>query len=284
MTDKMPGKLKVIARSVTGATSVYKNTLKFRGTLAAAQPPDVTIGAGSSPSSYLPLSLFGIPPIANMGDESIANYSTDAFTYAGETYTGLGVVSNGYVVVGGETSSDVRYLNQNLPNSSQPNNVLAPFWTDLNPGAAGGVRIASLTDGVDTWIVIDWEGVKEYSTANTASFQVWIGIDGDTHPGEDISYAYGTIQGNGDLGLLTVGAENKFGNRGGNYYYNGSGSLPANGTQLRVTGTPGVLAGTHVLSFNAKGVLVGDWTNYATMTSDQFQGTSIAPMSGKVLP
>ena len=194
------------------------------------------------------------------------------------------MVSNGYVVVGGGTSSDVRSLNQNLPNSSRPNNVLAPFWTDLNPAAAGGVRIAYLTDDVDTWIVIDWEGVKEYRTANTASFQIWIGIDGDTHSGEDISYAYGTIQGNGDLGLLTVGAENKFGNRGGNYYYNGAGSLPANGTQLRVTGTPGVPGGTHVLSFSAKGILVGDWTNYATMTSDQFQGTSIAPMSGKVLP
>ena len=110
-----------------------------------------------------------------------------------------------------------------------------------------------------------------------------IGIDGDTNPGEDISYAYGTIQGNGDLGLLTVGAENRFGNRGANYYYNGAGSLPANGTELRVTGTPGMPGETHVLSYDAKGILVGNWTNYATMTSDLFEGTSTASFAGTVL-
>ena len=114
--------------------------------------------------------------------------------------------------------------------NQQVNNVLAAFWTDLNPAAAGAVRIATLTDGSDTWIVVDWAGVREFSLPRLASFEIWMGVTGDAHPGEDISYAYGTIQGNGDGGFLSVGAENKFGNRGANTFYNGTGTLPANGT------------------------------------------------------
>ena len=61
--------------------------------------------------------------------------------------------------------------------------------------------------------------------------------------------------GNGDGGLMTTGAENRFGNRGANYYYNGTGTLPANGTQLVVTGVPGVPGETHTITFSAQGVL-----------------------------
>jgi hypothetical protein len=187
-------------------------------------------------------------------------------------------------VGGGAGSADVQFLNQNFPDPTRPNNVLSPFWTDFNPPAGGAIRIATLTDGADTWLVVDWAGVKEFSTARFDSFEVWIGLNSDAHPGEDISFAYGTIQGNGDGGLMTVGAENKFGNRGANYYFNGTGTLPANGTQLVVTSVPGVAGETKTITFQAKGVRTGAWTNYALMTSDLFQGTSVAPFSGTVTP
>jgi hypothetical protein len=196
---------------------------------------DVTIAPGSSPAGYLPLSGFGVPPVPGVGDDTITNFIVPPYTFAGDTYNQIGFASNGYAVVGPATGADISINNQNFPNPAPPNNVLAPFWTDLNPGAAGALRIATLTDGMDTWIVLDWEAVREFSTANSNSFQIWIGINTDTHPAEDISYPYGTIQGNGDGGFLTVGAENKTGTRGQNYYYNGTGTLPANGTQLRVT-------------------------------------------------
>lgn len=213
-----------------------KRTLKPNAVTAVAC--DVTIAPGSSPAGgYLPLSGFGVPPVAGVGDDTITNFITPAYTFAGETYTQIGFASNGYAVVGPTTAADNSIANQNFPNLAPPNNVLAPFWTDLNPAAAGALRIATLTDGSDTWIVLDWEAVREFSTANSNSFQIWIGINGDANPAEDISYAYGTIQGNGDGGFLTVGAENKNGTRGQNYYYNGTGTLPANGTQLRVTTT-----------------------------------------------
>ena len=51
--------------------------------------------------------------------------------------------------------------------------------------------------------------------------------------------------------FLTVGAENRFGNRGGNYYYNGTGTLPTNVTQLRVTGTLGASGETRTVTYSA---------------------------------
>ena len=110
-----------------------------------------------------------------MGDESIVNFNVPTFSYGAENYSRIGVVSNGYIVFGGGVSSDISFLNQSLPNPTAPNNVLAPFWTDLDPGAAGSFRITVLTDGVSSWIVIEFNGVREYSTASkTVSFQMWI--------------------------------------------------------------------------------------------------------------
>jgi hypothetical protein len=186
--DKLPDNLNLINASVVGGTQNHNRVL-FSGTLAGVQPPNVAIAPGSSPAGgYLPLSLFGIPPVAGVGDDTLTNFNVPAFTYAGQTYTSVGFSSNGYVVIGGGTGADNSINNQNFPNPTQPNNTLALFWTDLNPAAAGALRIGTLTDGSDTWIVLDWQGVREFSTAgNLHSFQVWIGFNRDANPAEEIS-------------------------------------------------------------------------------------------------
>ena len=89
------------------------------------------------------------------------------FLYAGEVYTRVGISSNGYLVVGGGTGPDNTFVNQNLPSPNRPNNVLAPFWTDLNPGVAGALRLGVLTDGVSSWLVADWAGVAGILAAAT---------------------------------------------------------------------------------------------------------------------
>src|ERR687892_153530 len=91
----------------------------------------------------------------------------------------------------------------------------------------------SASPATATSIVMDWAAVREFSLPRVASFEVWIGVNNDAHPEQDISFVYGTVQGNGDHGLLSVGAENRFGNRGQNVYFNGVGMPPSNGTQLR---------------------------------------------------
>jgi subtilisin family serine protease len=283
LTDLLTNnQLALVPGSVVNATEL-SNGLQFSGVLAPAQPAGVAVAPGGSPAGgYLPLSAFGIPPIAGVGDDTITNFNVPAFLYGGEVNGVIGVSSNGYLVIGGGSGADNSINNQNFPNVARPNNVLAPFWTDLNPGAAGAMRIGTLTDGADTWIVVDWEGVREFSSPRLASFQVWIGVTGDANPAQDISFAYGTIMGNGDGGFLSVGAENRFGNRGATVYFNGTGSLPANGTQLVVTGTPGTPGETRTVTFSAIGKNKGSWTNCAEMTSNAYFGKQTACVSGTV--
>ena len=80
------------------------------------------------------------------------------FYYGGEPYSRIGVVSNGYIVLGGGDSGDIVFTPQHFPNAARPNNVLAPLWSDLNPAGAGSIRVASLTGGGFAWIVIDGPG------------------------------------------------------------------------------------------------------------------------------
>jgi hypothetical protein len=279
IVDQLAGPLMLVPGSVVGGNP-SGNGVTFSGALAGAQPPNVAVAPGPSPADgYLPLSLFGIAPIGGVGDESIVNFTVPAFLYGSQAYTRIGMTSNGYAVVGGGTAADVQFVNQVLPDPARPNNVLAPFWTDLNPAAGGALRIGILTDGVNRWLVLDWQAVREYSSARANSFQIWIGLNGV----EDISYAYGPLQGNGDLGFLTVGAENLFGNRGANYYVDGIGTLPVEGAQLVVSTTPPAPGETRVISFSATGVRKGAWQNCASLTSDTFQGANVVCVDGQVL-
>jgi hypothetical protein len=277
MTATLPKELQLRPGTVVGGTA-GPGTVSFAGDLSGAEPPSPSVAPGSSPVGYLPLSAFGVAPVGGVGDETISNFNVPAFTYAGETYTRIGMVSNGYAVVGGGSGADIDFINQVLPDPQRPNNVLAPFWTDLNPGAGGALRVGILSGGGNSWLVLDWEGVREYSSTETASFQIWIGVNGT----EDISYTYGELQGNGDGGYLTVGAENAFGNRGDSYYADGAGTLPGAGTQLRVTSVPGQPGETKVVSFQAAGFQTGLYTMYAELTSSLLDGTSTASFSGEV--
>jgi subtilisin family serine protease len=282
--DLVPFELDV--NSISGGFTLG-NLVLFNGTLDAAIPPQVSIDVGTTPAGgYLPLRTLGVPKVAGIGDETITNFTLTApttFTFAGATYSSVGVVSNGYVVVGGGAGADVQFLNQNLPNPARPNNVLAPFWTDLNPAvipaaSPNGIRVAVITSGPNRWLVIDYENVPNFSSATQLNtFQVWIGLNGV----EDISYAYGPVT-SGDNNLLTVGAENLFGNSGENFYFNGTGSLPNSTTQLRVTGTAAQPGETHTITVSATGRKAGEWRNCAEMFSDAVFGVSTSCVSGEV--
>jgi uncharacterized repeat protein (TIGR01451 family) len=277
LTDRLPSQLKLVKNSVVNGTG-SGNTVSSAGTLAGAQAPIVGAVAGSSPFGYYSLGAAGIGPVSGVGDETITNFNVPGFKYAGQTYTRIGVVSNGYAVVGGGTGADINYLNQSLPNAAAPNNVIAPFWSDLDPGSGGAVRVAILAAGANRWLVVEWDAVKEYSTAKTDTFQIWIHLDAV----EEVTFTYGTLNGTGDNGLLTVGAENFAGSSGQNYFYNGTGG-PLGG-DVQVTAVPGVPGETRVVSFKATGANTGAWTNYAKMTSDLFQGINVASFSGTVTP
>jgi hypothetical protein len=278
--DRTPPGLPLVVESVIGAEPNGAASLSWEGTLYGASPPEVTVvdGTGTTPAGYLPLSLFGIAPIGGVGDETIVNFSTYPFVFAGEIWTSIGMVSNGYAVVGGGDGADIDYINQVLPDPARPNNVLAPFWTDLNPATGGALRAGYLTDGVNDWLILDWEAVPTWSGDEVDSFQIWIGVNGV----EDISFTYGPVE-DGDGGLLTVGAENAYGNSGQNWYANGTGTLVTAGDEVRVVSVPGAPGETHIVTYSALGEDPKAWTNCAEVTGDLFEGVNVDCFTGETI-
>jgi hypothetical protein len=244
------------------------NGFTASGTLSpSVAPPIVSIAPGVGPGGgYLPLSLFGITPIGGVGDETLVNFNTPAFSFGSETYNRLGVTSNGYVVIGGGGSADLDFVPQTFPDPNAPNNVLAPFWTDLNPGAGGGVRIGVLTDGVDDWMVVDWQGVPTFGTSQLQSFEIWIQLTA-----EAITYSYGTITGSGAPDGLTVGAENRDGSSGLNF-----GSVPASGDELVVIAGAPTAGGAVTITYDAVGRRQGTFTLVARLETDLTPGVTTA--------
>ncbi|MBA2579172.1 MAG: S8 family serine peptidase, partial [Euzebyaceae bacterium] len=124
----------------------------------------------------------------SIGDEQIINFEgVPEFLYGGETYDTIGITSNGYAVVGGGTSQDVEFEPQDLPDPTPPNNVLAPFWTDLNGTGAPGISSALVNpEGLEgSWLVFEWD-VFVFGTQSQRNFQLWIRTDGE----EDIFFSY----------------------------------------------------------------------------------------------
>ncbi len=260
----------------------------WSGTLSPATPPTVnsitpTVGPDEG---YLALSIFGVPPVAGVGDDTITNFTVPAFFYGGESYTSIGVVSNGYVVIGGGTGSDVYSAPQTFPNAAPPNNTLAPLWTDLNPPAGGAIRVATLSGGGESWIVVDWDGVKNFTGATTHSFEVWLrratGTPGTGPASEQITYSYGPNltypgdgpglgnAGSGDPGSgVNWGAENRTGTSGVNIA-----SAPANGSEYRVNTSPPAAGGTQVITYDTFSRRIGTWRSIAQMTSNVTPGTT----------
>ncbi|GJM42036.1 MAG: peptidase S8 [Ardenticatenaceae bacterium] len=288
LSDVLPRRLRLVNGSVDGASQTSSRSWSTSGTLGAASAPivDAAVDPLASPAGYLPLALFGSSLDLGSGDETITNVTVPAFVYAGESWDTLGVVSNGYIVVGGGDGADVQFTNLlPFPSDSIPNNVLAPYWTDMDPSAGGRVLVNVLGDGVNSWIVVEWEMVPNWGNGEVNTAQVWIGIDGF----EDISFTYGPADqlSGGDGGFLTVGAENLFGSTGTAIYQDGDGDLPTpsfpdGDFEIDVFSTPGAPGESHTVTFSTYGKFPGEWTNCAEMTSDLFAGTAVSCFSGEI--
>ena len=200
-----------------------------------------------------------------------------AFEYLNETYSSVIWSVNGTVEVGTASGLAASASNLALPNPSLPNNLLAPWWTDLDLSAGGNWYVAVLNAGPNQYTVYEWANVPRFGDgSSTFSFQIWVQNGTD-----NIWYAYGPWAGNTADG--TVGAENGDGTVGDTVYFEGAGTLPWGGSGLQVLSAPGTPGETHVISFTMNGNQIGPYTNCAELTSDAFQGVNVSCFAGEVL-
>jgi hypothetical protein len=121
-------------------------------------------------------------------------------------FNSIRICSNGFISF---TSTSTEYINAPIPDSDEPNNLLVPFWDDLNP--ANGGMIYFYTNNSDSAIV-SWVDIPRWSDGGSMTFEAILTADGN------ITYQYLGMQ--GTTNSATVGIENSDGSVGLEVVYN----------------------------------------------------------------
>jgi hypothetical protein len=124
------------------------------------------------------------------------------FPFYGGSFNTVNVCTNGWLSF---TSTLTSLTNQPLPNSGSgtPENLLAAFWDDLNPGAVQ--RMYTYRDG--TRFILSYVAVPRFTSGGPYTFQVIL------YPSGRIVYQYLDMQGT-RLNEATIGIQNAARNDG----------------------------------------------------------------------
>jgi hypothetical protein len=162
---------------------------------------------GGPAFAWTDVSAIGTPgPTGDDGELSVA--LPFSFDFYGVPYTSVTVGTNGVLSF---TSADIDFNNTPLPTAAVPNALIAPFWDDLYPPAAGA-QIDTYNDVANNRFIVQWTSVPRYDDRNmpappTNTFQVVLEADGD------ILYQYLDMNAPA-LNSATVGIENRGGTVG----------------------------------------------------------------------
>lgn len=108
----------------------------------------------------------GHNPLAMTDDSNQGPFAMEfEFPFYGQTFSSFRVCSNGFISF---TSSATTYNNLSLPNAGAPENLVAPFWDDLNPSSGGMIYWYADED----MAVISWVDVPGYSQGGPFTFQI----------------------------------------------------------------------------------------------------------------
>jgi large repetitive protein len=147
--------------------------------------------------------ISGIGTSLTLSDDqttSAINLGFDTKFY-GNTFNSVRICSNGFLSF---TSSSNQWSNVNIPNTGDPNNLLAVFWDDLDPSLGGTIHY--YYDSIFKRFIVQYTNIKKVGSQYENTFQAVIYSDGT------IVYQYKKVL--GALNSLTVGIENSIGTVG----------------------------------------------------------------------
>jgi uncharacterized repeat protein (TIGR01451 family) len=207
-------------------------------------PGSLDLQNSSAPFGYFSLGAFGVAPFGCPAECDDGGFllNVPAFDFNGQTYSSVIWSVNGTLEIGTASGAAASASPQAFPDQTAPNNIIAPYWSDLNLSAGGNWYVAVLNAGPRQFIIFEWEDVPFFGDPATSTFQIW--IEAGT---ENIWVTYA------DLPLtpqsLTVGVENEDGTVGASYFHNGDGVEPMVGVDLQVSRAIG---GKATLSFQGE--------------------------------
>ncbi len=253
INDVLPAGVTYVPDSVTGGAAYDEltNAITWTGTIdpgyytydatTSADDPACTLEilADGNPDAYLDLFTtsyaFPTSPSLAYGDSfwygTFADYAP--FNFYGIDYVGMEFTADGFA---GFDMVSTTFTNQNLPNPTNPNNVMAMFWDDLYTqyDLTTNKGVTMVGDG-SNFAVIEYDDVYKYGTPATVTMDFEIGyfLQPDDAPGAyEIVFAYDNIDPAFNLGSSTIGVENVDGTLGTTFVYNDTTLAIANGSAI----------------------------------------------------
>lgn len=253
INDVLPAGVTYVPDSVTGG-AVYdevNNAITWSGTVdpgyytyaatTSAEDPACTLEVmpDGNPDAYMDwfTSAYAFRTASTLTYGDAFWYGTFSsyppFNFYGIDYTGMEFTGDGYT---GFDMVSTMYTNQNLPNPTHPNNLMAMFWDDLytqyDLDTNKGVTMVG--DG-STFATIEYDDVYRYGTAAdiTMDFEIGYFLQPDDTPGAyEIVFAYDNIHPDFNLGSSTIGVENVDGTVGTTFVYNDTTFTIENGSAV----------------------------------------------------
>jgi uncharacterized repeat protein (TIGR01451 family) len=256
LSDPVPANTSYVNGSATGGLTYNSgtNTLSWSGSMPAG---DFVI-TEEARSGFISMGELGAPPATKPSnlDSGCLLVTLNDMVYFGTTYTD-GVWSVNGTLQAGISPFCAGNTNGQVPSTSQPNGIIAPWWDDLDFTSGGEWYFVGVSWNGALHTVFSWENVPVKGTSDTASFQLWF------EEGKDnmwFAYPAGGLP--TDASTATVGAENSNGQDGATYYYNGTGTVPDGSTDLVLGPQPVV----QTFGFDVTANAVPEALNQATLT------------------
>ncbi len=227
---------------------------------------------GGPPVNWIDISGDGTPVYLNDDDYAGPISIGFSFPFYENNYSSLYIGSNGVLTFG---SGNTTVNNTNIPNPSSPNNFIAMYWDDLNPGSGGNIYY--YRDTANNRFIVSFVGVP---------FYYWFGGTGSTtfeavlYPDGDIELNYATMNaGSHSLSSGTIGIENINASDGLQIVYNAP-YMHSNlsihisaGKWLTVSPSSGTVPGSGgsyaaTVTFDATDLAEGTYTGRINLDSD----------------
>lgn len=240
--DVLPEGVTYVPDSVTGGATydAGTNAISWEGTVAAGAWKYLSTTSAEDAACSLAILADGDPTDAYLDLKTTSyGFSTSssiygdskwygtfssypAFNYYGLDYIGMEFTDDGYA---GFDMDGVSFINQNLPNPLDPNNILAMFWDDfvIQYDAATNKGVTMVGDS-STFAVIEYDDLYFWGGDTSVTLDVEVGyfLQPDDAPGAyEIVYAFDNIH--PDLlaeATATIGLENADGTAGTLISYN----------------------------------------------------------------
>ncbi|QDG49596.1 hypothetical protein FIV42_02225 [Persicimonas caeni] len=175
-------------------------------TAASAQSYSVAHSSDPGGPTYSPI-LLRSPTSVSLSDDAISSSISIGFGFEfyGTTYTSLRVGSNGFVTFDGSSTNSGCCSGDSLPDSGDPNNLIALWWEDLDPPEGGSIRYQTVGSAPSRTFVLEFLDIQHFSnTTATVSLQLHL------HETSNLIEIH-FMDAQADSGSHTVGVENAAG-------------------------------------------------------------------------